>query len=1340
MARILRSVWRFSWLAIAVLLIGAAVVLTLARLALPFADEYQRDIEVAISDYLGAEVRADVLDLEWHRFGPRLRLDGVEIEHPDGDVIRVTEAYVHVGIAANMRSLRVREVTLAGLDLAVELTADGDVDFWGLTLDPAGLLATADDAADDADWESDAVAAAAELLEGLLAVDRLRIIDADLDITTATGELYRLTDVAIHLLNEGRRNRLSIRGQLPAGWGDSLRVAVDARGLAGDPRAAVATLHFAGEGLRLDPWRELLVRLGMDVPTVDARGDASLWLDWRDAQVQRVTADVVTRDIRVGGAGEDFRADAISGLADWTRRDAGWLARIENLAVERNGSAWTADTTALARTATGWRARGDALALADAVALAGPLLPLPDAENDDGNGPDGDDPNGHGLDGERLADLDLAGMLRDYRISADDTGGFHVDGDFSGLGWSPVAGWPGMTGLDGRLRLTPRGGDIHLAARDAVFMAPELFRDPLALQAIDGHVRIDRGPRGLILDAPRLAVHNPDIGGEARVRLEVPNTGSPLLDMQVDFRDGVAATQSRYLPVGIMFPALVDWLDNAIVDGRVPAGRMLFRGPTADFPFDEAPGVFQVDFDLVDGILDYAPGWPRIEDLDARVRFDGPGLAIEARHARIHDSPIEALHARFDDLQTGDLVVEAAGMPYMPDLLRLTRDSPLQQRLGAFFDGADSDDGRAGMRLRLDIPVEQAEDTRVDGSLRFAGNRLAQPRFGVDLTAIDGEVHFTEDSLAMDGVRARFHDQPITLDAETRDDTVHLHGQGDFAIAAMLAEPLPAGLRSRISGRSPWDIRVELAGQDDAGLPERTRITASSTLAGTAIDLPAPLTKSAAQTRPIHLDLPLAAGRDRHRLTASYGDDVAVLAELDTGADEPGVERGAISFGGSEPQLPEAAGWSLGGTLAELDLGAWFEAVTSGPEAAHGAAAGAAAGDWSNGVPAWFAGVDLGLDRVHGWGYEMTDVALTARQRDKALEVALASNEATGTVDWPLGRAGARPVNVRLEWLDLGLLLAGIEGDDTDPVAGEDIDGIHPRVLPAFNVDIERLLLDRITLHDFILVTTPGSDGLRMHRLEAGNEHLRLHGQGEWSRRGDRERTALRMTMTANNFGAGLDALGLTGSGFVRGDGSIVSTLDWAGAPWAPDLPSLSGDMRVRLDDGMITTVDPGPARLISLFSLQTLPRRLALDFSSLFQRGFEYDDIRGRFNFADGNAWIGRLQMEGPPGRARVTGRIGYITEDFDQEIEFRPSLTYSLPVLGTIVGGVAGGLTVTLLQQVMRGLGTDIESAAEVRYRLTGSWSDPKVERLRVEPAAELRDALPDDGADANDNPRRP
>ena len=74
----------------------------------------------------------------------------------------------------------------------------------------------------------------------------------------------------------------------------------------------------------------------------------------------------------------------------------------------------------------------------------------------------------------------------------------------------------------------------------------------------------------------------------------------------------------------------------------------------------------------------------------------------------------------------------------------------------------------------------------------------------------------------------------------------------------------------------------------------------------------------------------------------------------------------------------------------------------------------------------------------------------------------------------------------------------------------------------------------------------------------------------------------------------------------------------------------MDGQINVEIDAGQFLKAEPGAARLLSVLSLQSLPRRLAFDFRDLFEQGFAFDSITGDVEIDDGVARTNNLRMRG--------------------------------------------------------------------------------------------------------------
>ncbi|HJV59349.1 MAG TPA: AsmA-like C-terminal region-containing protein, partial [Albitalea sp.] len=177
------------------------------------------------------------------------------------------------------------------------------------------------------------------------------------------------------------------------------------------------------------------------------------------------------------------------------------------------------------------------------------------------------------------------------------------------------------------------------------------------------------------------------------------------------------------------------------------------------------------------------------------------------------------------------------------------------------------------------------------------------------------------------------------------------------------------------------------------------------------------------------------------------------------------------------------------------------------------------------------------------------------------------------------------------------------------------------------------------------------------------------------------------------------------------GKGSLAGQIAWLGSPLALDYPSLTGQVNVAIDSGQFLKVQPGAARLLSVLSLQSLPRRLALDFRDLFQEGFAFDSLTGDVSINEGVAHTNNLRMRGVQAAVLMEGDADIEHETQELRVVVVPEINAGTASLAYAAINPAVGLGTFLAQYFLR---KPLTQAGTREFHVTGPWSDPKVERV--------------------------
>ena len=134
----------------------------------------------------------------------------------------------------------------------------------------------------------------------------------------------------------------------------------------------------------------------------------------------------------------------------------------------------------------------------------------------------------------------------------------------------------------------------------------------------------------------------------------------------------------------------------------------------------------------------------------------------------------------------------------------------------------------------------------------------------------------------------------------------------------------------------------------------------------------------------------------------------------------------------------------------------------------------------------------------------------------------------------------------------------------------------------------------------------------------------------------------------------------------------------------------------------------------MGLFNLGEITRRLSLDFTDFFSKGYVFDKIRGDLVFENANLTTENLFIKGPSAHILIQGRTGIVAKDYDQVVTVTPHVSGGLPWIGLAVGGPLGAVGVIVGEKVAKTIGIDVNKVTEIKYSMTGSWDDPKIERI--------------------------
>jgi len=127
--------------------------------------------------------------------------------------------------------------------------------------------------------------------------------------------------------------------------------------------------------------------------------------------------------------------------------------------------------------------------------------------------------------------------------------------------------------------------------------------------------------------------------------------------------------------------------------------------------------------------------------------------------------------------------------------------------------------------------------------------------------------------------------------------------------------------------------------------------------------------------------------------------------------------------------------------------------------------------------------------------------------------------------------------------------------------------------------------------------------------------------------------------------------------------------------------------------------------------SLQSVPRRIALDFRDVFSEGFAFDQISANAELKGGTLFTRDFKMRGVAATVLIEGSIDLLNETQNLHVLVLPEIdARSASLVYALMANPAIGLGTFLAQMLLR---DPLSKAFSYEYDVSGSWTDPQVKR---------------------------
>ena len=1276
----------YSWLLVALLVLFVLFVLALLAIrfvVFPNIDRYKNDIAAYASKTAGQKITIGNIYTTWNGVSPHIALFDVDLYDAENRAalkLRNVEATLS-WLSVPLLRPRLANLTVNSPELTVRRKADGSVYLAGIHLGGASKP-------DFPNW--------------LLSQAEVNIKNAQV---TWQDELRQAPPLSLTQLNLKLSNPAwqSLFGRhtftisaLPS-VGSSQAISANGHFIGRDMaqlkqwQGSVSTQLIQADLSVWKPWLDYAI-LKQPVDVQSGTGDATISLDFANATIEKTNIHVNVTNLSLanlnattGKQNAPFVAKTFSGDIDWSDLKQTQTIRASNIRLSTNtglgiskGNGYYSTSLKDGKPWVRSDIKLDALNLA-AINQLTPYLHLPDQTLALLNGlaPTGE----------------LQAPHLHWEGAADKPSEYQLNAVFNQLSIIAANKIPGFKNLTGKLSADEKGGAITLQSQNAMLDFKDILRWPIPADKLNGNINWTIRDGKINVNAKELYISSPHITGIVNASYDANGSKGGYLDLSGKFSKGNAKFAPFYYPL-MLGKITMHWLDTSILNGRTEDINLTVKGNLADFPFvnsknqlDQKLGLFRVTAKVRDATLEYGTSWPKIENLDLDLLFEGKRMELNANKGHIYGNKIISSKTEIPQLDAASpiLIITSEVDSPAADGIKFVNLSPVKLVTQGFTNDIKTA-GNGRLSLLLKIPMQHLEASQYKGSYKINnGTIFANPDINLpELAKLNGTLNFTESSLSAQNISTEVLGNAALFSLKTGADKVlHISASGrinDTNIKKLASNALTDSMQ----GSADWTGEINIK-------KPLVDMNVRSNLLGMAINLPSPFNKPANQEIMLSLNKKqLNANADA--IDINYGDAVSakILRTLQTSAGQASklaFERGDIGVHVAA-NVPAQAGLSLHGQLDYLDADDWV-ALFNKPN------------QTKTGTALVINKAELAIQKLDLYGRRLNGLSVQAQPNATGLKMTISSQEITGDAEWQ--GAGNGKIIARLKNLTIA------SSDDTSKKAelksapNKDFKK-QSREYPALDVIAENFQIGTKKLGALELNAFESGDDWTIQKLKIVNADSTLLAEGSWHNWTRNPNTNMKFLLNVSNIGNTLKRFGQPDV-VKGGDAEVTGQLQWPGSPHEFDTNGLIGNLKLDANKGQFLKVDPSVGRLLGLLSLQSLPRRLSLDFRDLFSDGFAFDKITATAKIDQGILRSNDFLMDGPAAEAKIKGETNLKNQTQNLTVKVRPHVSDSLS-LAAFAGGPIVGVAAFVAQKLLK---DPFNKIVQSEYVISGTWDKP-------------------------------
>lgn len=1258
------------WMVLAVCIIIAAIISSLFRALTPWAKQYKGELESRLSLSLGKKVVIDNMETSWYWFYPVVKLEHVTIKNGKTKDLEIKKLLIGINFLSSLNHWQFEPgiLYIDGVDLNLKQVDKG----WQIE----GLAGLDKGALKDESYQP----ILAWLLRQhkiilnnisgkVLFKNQLEAVVKHFDLTMVhSGEQFKIKADA--WLQKG--TYLQVRAKVK-GWSP------DSESLEIDKDKLDAKLYLLGHHLNLSLLHSLLPKNNWVLR--EGFGDVSLWLDWHFGNLAEAQSRLNLTNLT---------------LEDTSHQKTQMLPFLKaNLALSQSSTEWvlSADEIRFALGKQVWpenslmlrlQKKGGRVKCYVKHLFIDALMPFLSSS----------------LQGNFFSQLKPYGRLLDTQAYFKNGKLTYLLTNFIELGWSAGDKLPGVKHLRGALSWQPSEGLLELESKNARLRFQN--RPAFIVNNFTTSLSWKELSHGLRIHLDNFVIENPEIvlsaGGDFDEVSQ--NTVGPM--------DWNAEVSARNLPKFIRFLP-EKWLDprwhgtlKQIKQMDKLTAAVKFQGLLKDFPFAHSSGTFQAKAHISGLDFLFSPFWPEVKDFDAYVQVDKESFNADVMHANLRGIPVSNGNMKIDNLGSGKETLLLHTNLDAPAAIAIAylKATPLYASLKNKLQLKAA--GVINLDLKLEVPLYSGNQRTLALSELHLKDNALEARYTNNhfkIEGVSGSLRFDELGVLEGQLDASFQGYPITANMQSvlepaRQLAVSLSGKTSMDV---LASQVNLPMLSLMKGEFWFEGRLNFS-----SIPNKPLQTMhfTSSLQGVRIDLPRPFNKSEKREAPIVLDLDVTDKDLRFRADYDRGLRASLVFLKQRGKWLP--KQGQIRLGDTEALILPSSGLEVKGVLTSFDATKWKQLFEKIPMS-----------EITRLIFESITRVDVLIKKLDVGIRHFPDTAIKAQKETNDWTIWLNQNTIQGELRYQSQQQlfSGNFSKWRIEPLPESSTLTSELPSYT--LEAKDIPNIDWRIE---NLQYAAQPLGKLSIRGNI--DSKDKTAWRLESCIIETPFYQISAKGIMRSADASTKTEIEANMTISDLAKTLEFWKLSPVVSAK-KGNLDFKGDWAGAFYDFSLTKLNGQFNMQFKNGYISNLDPetekkiGVGKLLSILSLQTLPRRLTLDFTDLSRKGYSFDVFKGNFRVDKGLMTTDNSYINGPIAYVSMNGSLDIARQLYDMTLKVTPYLGASLPIVATIAGGPVAGIATWVASKIIN---KGMQKVSGYTYKISGPWKQPIVQQVSI------------------------